>query len=95
MIYLIVLHRIKAIFLYFSLLLNDYIVLKGLDFMSYVAKVAHFYILIHIFYWEFKSVDENFERLGYDFKVFHIFWRLFDIATGLVENIIEPLKKKK
>lgn len=76
-------------FLYISLLLSQYIEQAGLDFMVWFLKLVHFYILIHIFYWEIKSVDENFERIGYKFKILKIVTNLFYSISKLAERKIK------
>ena len=76
-------------FLYISLLLSQYIDLAGLDFMTWFLKLVHFYILIHIFYWEIKSVDENFERIGYRLKILKIVANLLHSISKLAERKIK------
>lgn len=73
-------------FLYISLNMIDYIKSNEMEFMVLIAKLAHFYILIHIFYWEIKSVDENFDRLGYDFKILKLMSNLFKVFSKLTES---------
>ena len=76
-------------FLYISLLLSQYIEQAKLDFMVWFIKLAHFYILIHIFYWEVKSVDENFERLGYSFQILKLVGNLFRKISSFSGNKIK------
>lgn len=76
-------------FLYISLLLSQYIEQVSLDFMTWFFKLVHFYILIHIFYWEIKSVDENFERIGYRLKILKIIANLLYIVSKIAERKIE------
>lgn len=80
------------VFLYVSLLLSEYIEESHIDFMVWVMKLAHFYILIHIFYWEIKSVDENFEKLGFDFKILKLVGNLF---SGIGKIIGGKIKQKE
>jgi hypothetical protein len=82
-------------FLYLSFMLHDYIVAQKLDSIEYVSKIAHFYILLHIFYWELKSVDENFERIGYDFKIFGLFTKIFRTIKGILEPNFKSKKNVK
>lgn len=76
-------------FLYISLLLSQYIEQASLDFMTWFFKLVHFYVLIHIFYWEIKSVDENFERIGYRLKILKIVANLLYMVSKLAERKIE------
>ena len=81
------------VFLFISLKLIEYIEVNDITFMTIVVKLAHFYILIHIFYWEIKSVDENFERLGYNIKILKLVSNLFRFFNKLVENKIKQENK--
>lgn len=76
-------------FLYISLLLSQYIEQAGLDFAPWFFKLVHFYILIHIFYWEIKSVDENFERIGYKLKILKIIANLLYLVSKFAEKKIK------
>ena len=80
-------------FLYISFSLEQHIQKNDLDILTYVSKVAHFYILMHIFYWELKSVDENFERLGFKFKIFGVFNSIFNSMKGTMEPTIKQNKE--
>lgn len=60
----------------------------GLEFMRWPMQLIHFYILIHIFLWETQSVDENFERLGYSFRIMKLFSSVLTIAKSKVKDKI-------
>lgn len=60
-----------------------------IDWLDIPLKLMHFYVLIHIFYWELKSVDENFERLDYSFRVLKITDDIFDMFKGIVKRKME------
>lgn len=77
------------VFLAVSFLLRKELITTGLDFMEIPFKLIHFYILLHIFYWELKSVDENFERLDYSFRVLKITDEIYDTLKGLVKRKID------
>lgn len=77
------------VFLAVSFLLRKELITTGLDFMEIPFKLIHFYILLHIFYWELKSVDENFERLSYSFRVLKITDEIYDTLKGLVKRKID------
>ena len=77
------------VFLAVSFILRKEFVTTGLDFMEIPFKLIHFYILLHIFYWELKSVDENFERLDYSFRVLKITDEIYDTLKGLVKRKLD------
>ena len=83
------------VFLSMSVMFNDHIQTKGLDFLTYIAKVAHFYMLIHIFSWELKSVHENFDRIGWHFPIFHLFNLVFGKVKDTLDNMTDFDKNKK
>lgn len=82
-------------FLYISLLFSEYIERSNLEFMVWFIKLTHFYILIHIFYWEVKSVDENFERLGYSFQILKLMSNLFRKISSIAGNKIKENTETK
>lgn len=75
------------VFLAVSFMIRKEMVMNGLDMMEVPFKLIHFYILSHIFWWELTSVDENFERLGYSF-------RILKLANGLFKAINKIFKRK-
>lgn len=83
------------VFLMMSVMFNDHIQAKGLDFLTYIAKVAHFYMLIHIFSWEMKSVKENFDRIGWHFPIFNLFGMIFGKFKSSLDNVSDFDKSKK
>lgn len=70
-----------------SLFLRKEFVTNGFDWLDIPMKLIHFYILIHIFTWELKSVDENFERLGFSFRV-------LKLLDGVFLTLREMFKKR-
>lgn len=77
------------VFLAVSFILRKEIIINGLEAMEIPFKLIHFYILIHIFWWELTSVDENFERLGYSFRVLKLGNSLFKVVKGIFKRKIE------
>jgi phage-related holin len=78
------------VFLSVSFILQNEIVNKaGFEFLSFPLELIHFYILIHIFMWETKSVDENFERLGYSFRILKLFSALLNSTKKQVKSKID------
>lgn len=60
-----------------------------IEFMRWPMSLIHFYILIHIFYWETKSIDENFERLGYSFRILKLADFLFRLTNKKIKKELE------
>lgn len=77
------------VFLGVSFLIRKELIAYDLGMMEMPFKVIHFYILIHIFWWETKSIDENFERLGYSFRILKLFDSLFEVIKGLFKKKID------
>lgn len=74
------------IFLAVSFLLKrEVVIIYGVEWIDIPMKLIHFYVLIHIFLWELKSVDENFERLGYSFRIL----KFADQFFGLIKSLIK------
>lgn len=72
-----------------SLSLRKELINYRLDALETPFKFMHFYILIHIFYWELKSVDENFERLNYSLRILKFTDDIYDLFKGLVKRKIK------
>jgi phage-related holin len=77
------------VFLMVSFSLRKELLEYGFDWLETPFKLIHFYILIHIFYWELKSVDENFERLNYSIRILKITDDIYDMFKGLVKRKID------
>jgi len=60
-----------------------------IEFMRWPMQLIHFYLLIHIFLWETKSVDENFERLGYSFRILKLIDFILKTSKSKIESKIE------
>lgn len=77
------------VFLTVSFSLQNEIASKsGLEFMRWPMQLIHFYILIHIFLWETQSVDENFERLGFNFRILKLISKIFNSANRKINKEI-------
>lgn len=72
-----------------SLFLRKEFIDNGLSWMDIPMRLIHFYILIHIFTWELKSVDENFERLGYSFRVLKLLDEIFATIKVIFKKKID------
>lgn len=72
-----------------SLFLRTEFIANGLSWLDIPMKLIHFYVLIHIFTWELKSVDENFERLGYSFRVLKLLDGIFSMLRQMFKKRID------
>lgn len=69
-----------------SLALRSEVLRYNLDWLLAPHLIWHYYILLHIFFWEVKSIDENFERLGYRFRILKLFTSLFLNIKSLIDK---------
>lgn len=63
--------------------------LSGINFDSIfilIFKVIKLFLMLYILRWECKSIDENLERLGYDFKIFDFFDNAVTAITSLFKS---------
>ncbi len=72
-----------------SLSLRRELCANGFEWMEVPLIAIHFYILVHILMWELKSVDENFKRLGHEFKVLGLITSIFLIVQDTLKKKIE------
>jgi len=77
------------VFLGVSFALRKEVLILQFDWIDVTLKLIHFYILTHIFYWELKSVDENFERLGYSIRILKITDDIFDMVKNIVKRKVD------
>lgn len=77
----------------------------SIDYIPFVLEVFKYFVLFLIIRWEMKSLDENFKRLGYKFKIFGVFDMIADGFIGIfnksiqdktgIENIIKKEEEKE
>lgn len=72
-----------------SLTLRREMIANGMEWLEIPFIAIHFYILVHILMWELKSVDENFKRLGHEFKVLALISDIFLIVRVMLKKKIE------
>ena len=72
-----------------SLTLRRELIENGMIWLEIPFIAIHFYILIHILMWELKSVDENFKRLGHEFKVLALISDIFLIVRVMLKKKID------
>lgn len=51
-----------------------------------IFKVIKLYLMLYILKWELNSIDENFERLGHDYKTFDFFGNAVTAVTSLFKS---------
>ena len=49
-------------------------------------KVIKLFLMLYILRWETRSIDENFEKLGYDFRIFDFFSNAVTAITSLFKS---------
>lgn len=59
------------------------------EYIPFVLEVFKYLVLFFIVRWETKSIDENFNRLGYNFKIFGMFDMIFDGVIGIFNKTIK------
>lgn len=62
-------------YLLFVYILNCFsreLIALSYDWLEYPLGIIKIYVLAHIAIWEIKSIDENFESLGYSLKIFKL-----------------------
>lgn len=63
--------------------------LSGIDFDAIfilIFKVIKLFLMLYIMRWELTSIDENLERLGYDFQIFDFFDNTVTSIAGLFKS---------
>jgi hypothetical protein len=48
--------------------------------------LMRFFLMLYVLSWELKSIDENLERLGYNFQIFDFFDNLISSVSGILKN---------
>lgn len=63
--------------------------ISGIDFEAIfllIIKVIKLFLMLYIIRWELKSIDENLERLGYNFRIFDFFENAVTAVTSLFKS---------
>lgn len=68
-------------------------ILQGFDWLSYPISIIKIYIMAHIAIWEVKSIDENFESMGYSFSILKMAGRMLTGLTKIMGNKIDAASK--
>ena len=64
-------------------------ILQGFDWLSYPISIIKIYIMAHIAIWEIKSIDENFEDMGFSFRILKMAGKTLSGLTKLMGNKID------
>jgi len=54
--------------------------------LALLFKVIKLFLMLYILRWELKSIDENLERLGYNFRIFDFFDNSIIAVTSLFKS---------
>ena len=57
----------------------------GYSWITEAITVIKLFVIFKICFWEMKSIDENFEKLGYSFRIF----KMLDPIYGIFKNVIK------
>lgn len=58
----------------------------GIDEIVMVLEIIKYYTVFHIATWELQSIDENFERLGYSFRIFKLFNNIYNMFITVINK---------
>lgn len=58
----------------------------GIDEIVMVLEIIKYYTVFHIATWELQSIDENFERLGYSFRIFKLFNNIYNLFISVINK---------
>lgn len=51
-----------------------------------IFMITRIFLMLYILRWELKSIDENFERIGFSFKIFDFFENLIHSIVGIFKS---------
>ena len=57
----------------------------GYSWITEAITVIKLFVIFKICFWEMKSIDENFEKLGYSFRIF----KMLDPIYGIFKSVIK------
>lgn len=66
----------------------------GYVWAEYPLNLLKLYIIVHILFWETKSIDENLERLGYSLRILKLADDIFSFVKELVKKKYEEKSSK-
>ena len=92
-----------VLFIYVINCFSEEAILQGYDWLAYPINIIKIYIVAHIAIWELQSIDENLERMGYNFRILKMINPIFRLINragkkkmeeaGVDADVIEDLEK--
>ena len=73
------------VFMYVMNQLSEEANSKGIEWIAYFLNSIKMFLLITICFWELKSIDENSETLGYNFRIFN----MLDPIYNAIKNVFK------
>ena len=73
------------VFMYVMNQLSEEANSKGIEWIAYCLNLIKMFLLITICFWELKSIDENSETLGYNFRIFN----MLDPIYNAIKNVFK------
>lgn len=55
------------------------------DWLTHSLNSIKMFVMITVCFWELKSIDENLDKLGYDFRIF----KFLDVVYGAVKSMFK------
>lgn len=65
----------------------------GFDWLQYPLNLLKMYVIGHILFWETKSIDENFERLGYSLRILKLADEIWYFFRDIVKKKVDDAQK--
>lgn len=59
------------------------------DWLTYPMNVIKLFVIFTICFWELKSIDENFEKMGWSFQIFKLLNPIYAIFKKLVKKNVD------
>lgn len=58
----------------------------GYSWITESITVVKLFVIFKICFWELKSIDENFEKMGYSFRIFKMLDPIYNIFKGVIKK---------
>ena len=58
----------------------------GYSWVIEAITVVKLFVIFKICFWEMKSIDENFEKMGYSFRIFKLLDLTYNVFRGVVKK---------
>lgn len=70
-----------VLFVYIINCFSKEAILQGYEWLAYPINIIKIYIIAHIAIWEIKSIDENLENMGYNFRILKLINPIFTLIS--------------